>query len=144
MLQKYDNKKMIFPTLFGELFQEIDSKFFSPMYNQMPKYPPMDIYTNKNGEHVVEIATTFKPENIDINVQDSYITISGKNEETKEENNDIEKYHHRTISKKSFSQTLNVNYQIDKESIQATMENGLLKVIFKEKKSDPIKIEVKS
>lgn len=120
----------------------------SKSFNQMPKYPPMDIYETKNGEHVIEIATTFKVENINIDVQDNIISISGKNEDTKENIENEQNYIYKTISKKSFQRTFKTDYIIDKDSVQALMENGLLRITFKPKieaveNKTNIKIQVK-
>lgn len=103
-----------------------------------------DVYRNENKEHVIEIATTLKPENIDIDVEDNQITISGKNEEV--ESNDKNSYYHKTISKKSFIRTFTTDYLIDKENVEAIIENGLLKIILKAKQIEPVektKVQIK-
>lgn len=127
----------------GTIFDEFE-KLVNQQYTQIPKYPPMDVYRNENKEHVIEIATTFKPENIDIDVEDNQITISGKNEEV--ESNDKNSYYHKTISKKSFIRTFTTDYLIDKENVEAIIENGLLKIILKAKQIEPVektKVQIK-
>ncbi len=127
----------------GSLFEEFD-KIVNQQYTQIPKYPPMDVYRNENQEHIIEIATTFKPENIDIEVEDNQITIVGKNEEI--ESNEKNNYYHKTISRKSFTKTFTTDYLIDKEKVDATIENGLLKIILKPKQIEPIektKVQIK-
>lgn len=63
-----------------------------------------------------------KPEDIDIQVEDRYVTISGHTK------NEIEKkkYHIREIYESSFTRTFMLPGQVDVDNIQADCKDGIL------------------
>lgn len=65
-----------------------------------------------------------KPEDIDIQVEDRYVTISGhtKNENEKKK----KKYHLREIYESSFTRTFMLPGQVDVDNIKADCKDGIL------------------
>lgn len=143
-MNENNQARNIFPMIFSELFEEFDS-INRENYKGMPKYPPIDSYINEDGSHTLEIATTFRPEDIKVDVEDNLITIEGKNTlHENEEGLKTRRYIHKSISRKSFTRAFKADYNIDKKSVSANFENGLLTINFKSKASKKVNINVKS
>ncbi len=83
-----------------------------------------------------------KPEDIDIAVEDRYLTISG---ETKEDSEDRKKkYHLREMYSATFSRTVMLPGNVDVEKVDAKFDKGVLKITLpKLTKSTSKKIAVK-
>jgi len=106
-----------------------------PNFNGTSQIPPTNIFKSDDG-YVLEIAVPgFKKEEIDISLKDSKLSIKGKSEVTEE----VEaKFVQRGFTKKSFDLSFGLSEQIDQETIDAKIENGVLKITLR------YKAEVKS
>lgn len=126
---------------FFRVFNELDS-VFTNKFKEIVNAPQVDFYKEKNGDLVIEVLSTLNPKDIKVELDNGYIIISG--ETSKEENkNEDRKYYHKSISKESFIQKFYVGKNVNKDSIEAKMENGLLKVSFKNKEDSEDRIEIK-
>lgn len=126
---------------FFRVFNELDS-VFTNKFKEIVNAPQVDFYKEKNGDLVIEVLSTLNPKDIKVELDNGYIIISG--ETSKEENkNEDRKYYHKSISKESFIQKFYVGKNVNKDSIEAKMENGLLKVSFKNKEDSGDRIEIK-
>ncbi len=108
---------------FDRLFSELanPSKTAADAFNY-----PTDLY--ETDEHVVlEMAVPgLKAENLDISVEDHYLTIKGSfNEESKEEDKD-RRYWMQSLSRRDFSRGLKLPRSVDVDAINASVENGIL------------------
>ena len=65
-----------------------------------------------------------KPEDIDIQVEDRYVTISGHTKNESEQKQ--KKYHLREIYESSFTRTFMLPGQVDVDNIQANCKDGIL------------------
>jgi len=87
---------------------------------------PVDIYETKDGLCFEVAGTGLTKEDININIEGDLLRISySKKEET---NNEVN-YIHKGISKRSFNLGYKVARKYDLNSADATMENGLLKIV---------------
>jgi HSP20 family protein len=112
---------------FGNLFDDLyDTKKSSNVMRT-------DIY-EKDGNYVIEADVPgFKKENVKVDYEDGYLTITAKREEEIEENtNYIRKERHYG----EFTRSYYVG-NINEDDIKAKFEDGTLKVIFP--KEDPNK-----
>jgi len=80
---------------------------------------------------------------ININLSDGLLTISGEKKQEKEEEN--EKYHFVERSYGKFSRTMRLPAEVETDKADATYKDGVLKVTLpKSEATKPKKIEVKS
>ena len=83
-----------------------------------------------------------KPEDIDISLEDRYLTVSGETANESEDKNT--KYHIREMSSVSFSRTIMLPGNVNEEEIDAKCEHGILKITMpKQTRSSSKKIAVK-
>lgn len=134
------------PTLMGKksfysLFQDLERN--TNLYkNTTSGYPLTDIYVDDDENQVIEMALAgFSKSDIDIGVEANTITI--KSEKPKKDSvetkikvsENLTYAKKRNISKRSFSKTY-VDYDniLDFSNVQASFENGLLKILIPRKK----------
>jgi HSP20 family protein len=138
--------------LFGSLHREIDRLFEdftrgslgSSGQAQVNLVPNIDV-TEADKEIVI---TTEMPglerKDVDISLEDDFLTIRGEKKIEAQQEDKNKNYHVSERSYGMFYRTLQVPAGVDPASIQATMSNGVLKVIIpKPAKAEPKKIEVK-
>ena len=128
---------------FEDMFLGFDNLFDSMGLNRVnSSYPPTDIWIESSGKTYVQLAVAgFKKENINVEVQDNSLKISGIAE--KINNSKDKKYHSTGISRKSFERVFILADSADVES--AEIVDGMLTVVIN---SVPVtknvkKIEVK-
>jgi len=96
--------------------------FFPGNWQQM-----FGIDVNRKGDsYEIEMPVPgFKPEDIDITYQDGVITVAGRNE------------------RRSFTRMLTVPEDVDEDSIQANVENGIMTITMRQHpKAQPKKISI--
>lgn len=107
--------------------------------------PAIDVL-RKNGSMVVRADVPgMKPEEIDIEVADDVLTISGKHEETKEEKDEDERVIRSERHFGSFSRSLSLPPDVSADDISAKCKDGVLEVTIPmptsdEDESEPVKI----
>ncbi len=86
--------------------------------------PPVNVY-KKNNNWVVDVYLAgFSKDEVNVDIQDNRLTISGKHEE-KEENLDVQ---YMEASRKEFSRTIALPHDVDANASTATFEDGVLRV----------------
>jgi HSP20 family protein len=106
--------------------------------------PAVNILENEHGFHLELSAPGFSKEEITLLVEKENLVISGekKVEETTEEKN----YHRREFTYNNFKRVFNLTEKVDKEKIEASFENGIVKIQLPKKTEEvasTIKIELK-
>ncbi len=82
------------------------------------------------------------PDEIDVEVADNYVVISGAREEEQEKKE--KHYHHREIVRGAFERTIPLPAKVIADDALAEFKNGVLKVILpKEQSKKPHKVNVK-
>jgi len=114
---------------------------FPKFFGQM-ETPKVDLY-EKEGKIIAEVAVPgMKPEEINVEVEDNVLKIEGKKEERKEE--EKKGYYRKEISAGFFRRIIPLPEEIKKESVQATLEEGILKIVMeKAKKEKPKGVKIK-
>ena len=120
------------------LFDNLD--FFNDLFfteNKTEKsVPDVNIFETENS-YEIEIDTPgVKKENLNVEIKDNILTISGKRLINNRKNNEKEKFY------ESFSRSFKIK-DIEEENIKANYENGVLFLsLFKNKTKNYKKIEV--
>lgn len=124
-------------TGFSDLF-DID-RFFEnefPALNLGTRIPAVNVKQN-HKEYVVELAAPgLKKEDFKVDVDNNILTIQAEKEETKEEKEN--NYTRKEYNYNSFSRSFNLPESVKTDKVQATYENGVLKIAL------PLKEEVKN
>jgi len=89
---------------------------------------------DNNNEYIVQMSVPgFKKDDIEINIDDDILTISSEFEKSDEEKD----FYRKEFIKSSFSRSFNVPEDVNAKKIDASMEAGILNVIFPKKETMP-------
>lgn len=106
--------------------------------------PAMDLYETEK-EIVAEISVpNIDPSKIEVEVEDQILRVHGSTEEKKEEKK--KDYWRKEIRKGSFERMTRLPSAIKKDSVEATYEKGVLKVVMQkatETKKESTKVKIK-
>ncbi len=102
----------------------------------------INIIDNEN-DYIIQVSVPgFKKDEIEIDVNDDILIISSEFEKLEEENDN---FYIKEFVKSSFSRSFYIPENVDVKKIDASMEDGILNVLFpkKEKKVKDKKINIK-
>jgi HSP20 family protein len=119
------------PSIFNDFFRPWESLFDtnggSLMNNLNPiNIPAVNIVEGKNNYEVSLAAPGMKKDDFKIDIEGNMLTVSAETEEKKEEKD--EKYARKEYSYSSFSRSFVLPEWVNKDKIDASYENGLLKL----------------
>jgi HSP20 family protein len=132
---------------FGRLRKEMDELFGALSGGTLPMpsagvFPLINVTEETNNYYVRAELPGMKSDELDIQVTAKGISISGERKIPVEGNN--VKYHRREREAGTFSRSINLPGEIDVNKVEASMENGVLKVtIPKSETAKPRQIAVK-
>ncbi len=91
----------------------------------------VDLYESDNNLIANMSVAGIEPEDIDVTVEDNYLRIIG----TRNETNEIKdrNYYSKQISRGSFEKVVPLPIEIEKDSIQAEIDNGILTITMSKK-----------
>jgi len=123
-----------------DLGQVFDEDFQISRVSRIAGDLAVDIY-EKSGSVVAEMhLPDIDPENIDINIENNYLRISGLRGEDKEEKE--KNYYYREISRGSFERAMRLPSDVNGDKAEASYENGVLKIVIPKKEEEKKKIKV--
>lgn len=131
-----------------EMQNQIDRVFndaWKPLYTSEAMLP-LDVDETESGYIISAAVPGMKAEDINIDIQDSILTISGESNvetERKDENGKRVRIRERQYGK--FSRSVRLNAPISADAIEATYENGVLTLnVPKSEEAKPRRIPVKT
>lgn len=90
-------------------------------------YPAINMYTNKDeGVLVTAELPGINPDDLNISVTGDALTLSGSRQP--EEMPESDQYHRRERGFGEFNRTVQLPYSINKEKVEANMQNGVLSI----------------
>ncbi|HQH40200.1 MAG TPA: Hsp20/alpha crystallin family protein [Bacteroidales bacterium] len=112
---------------FRTLSDMFDSFFTSPFLPEFtPVFRPMVNVRETESEYQMELSVPgFDKKDISLSVEDHVLAIKGQH---KKENQENSVYHRREFAGGEFSRFFELSDDIDTEKIEATHENGILKI----------------
>lgn len=126
-LLKVNRRQNGIPTVF-DIFDEVFNRNFP--YNWMGEkgafVPSVNIKETENAFQLEFAIPGFDKNDIDIQVENDYITISGKKEVSKEES--TEEFTRKEFSFGNFKRTFSLPENVNTEKVEANYENGILRV----------------
>ena len=119
------------PSIFNDFFRPWGSMFDingGSMFNHLNplNVPAVNIAEKKDQFDVSLAAPGMKKEDFNIDVEGNVLTISAETKEEKEQKD--ERYTRKEFNYSSFSRSFTLPEGVNKEKIDASYENGLLKV----------------
>ena len=126
------------------LFEETLNRFFNEPVSARPWYPAVDVAENENEIVLTADVPGVKMEDIDLKLENGTLTISGSREFQKQEEKGG--YHRIERSYGSFHRAFTLPDTVDTDKIQASYEDGVLKVVLPKKevaKPKSVKITLK-
>lgn len=106
-------------------FDRLNDLFETAMKSDAPSYPPYNVEKHGDNDYrIVVAASGFDESELEVNVENRLLTISGAKEQ-KEEASQVN-YLHQGIAQRSFKLSFRLDEQIEVQG--ARFENGLLKV----------------
>lgn len=121
-------------------FDRFERGFGTPRRN-IPAWPAMNLWTGEETAALTAELPGFAPEDLDIDVDRETITISGERKHAVDEDGWVrrERAHGR------FERSLTLPFEIDPETVEATLENGVLTVtLHRAESSKPKRIAVQT
>jgi len=107
-------------------------------------YPKVNVISNTDSIVIEAELAGFTKDNIDLDVNDGVLTISGKAVSHTENTEHV--YIIRELKRSSFSRSFALGKELDASKVQASFENGLLSINipkFVKKESIPTKVTIK-
>ncbi|HWB92973.1 MAG TPA: Hsp20/alpha crystallin family protein [Puia sp.] len=126
-------RKEFLPSVFNDFFRPWESFFDTDnggsLFNNLRpvSMPAVNIAETKDQYEVSLAAPGMKKDDFNIDVDGSTLTISAETKEEKEEKE--ERYTRKEYNYSSFSRSFTLPDWVNKEKINASYENGLLKVV---------------
>jgi len=119
------------PSLFNDIFRPWESLFDTnggSLFDNLRtvNIPAVNIADNKDNYEISLAAPGMKKDAFNIDVEGNVLTISAEKEEKKEEKD--ERYSRREFNYTSFSRSFTLPEGINKDKIDASYDNGLLKL----------------
>lgn len=127
----FEEFRVLSDTIFNDFFKTVSWE------NVGKGFPTYDQYENEDGSVVLEFPLAgYKASELSVNVEGQRLSIIGQksNGET-----DSKKTHR--IPRKSFERILAVDRTLDLESLKASFEDGLLKVVIPIRESEKPKLK---
>lgn len=120
------------PSVFNDFFRPWESIFDTnggSWINSLNtlSVPAANIVENKDNYEVTLAAPGMKKEDFNIDIDANTVTISAEKEAKKEEKD--ERYTRKEFSYSSFSRSFSLPDWVNKDKIDASYENGLLKLV---------------
>jgi HSP20 family protein len=115
------------PSVFDDFFKPWNEWFDNSSFlGRVMNVPAVNIIEQKN-DYLVSLAVPgLKKEDFKIDVEGNMLTISSEKQESKEEKD--KKFNRKEYSYSSFSRSFTLPEEINKEKIEATYEDGVLKI----------------
>lgn len=128
-------------TLHNELFGDMDRMFegvLDRFFNQRNTWPvisygqthsiPMDVVEHEGHYEIVADCPGFSSEEISLEHQDKYLTISGERKSLDEKKNSAGTVYRKERSYSKFSRSFTLPDGVDSDNIRASLDQGVLKV----------------
>ncbi|MGQ9903441.1 MAG: Hsp20/alpha crystallin family protein [Anaerolineae bacterium] len=88
--------------------------------------PAIDVIENADGYIIKAALPGWKPEDVDITIENGVLTLSGQVKEETEHSDNTSKYHVREIRQNSFTRRVALPTEIETDKAKAEFENGVL------------------
>ena len=121
-----------FPSLFDEFFKPWEERFVNGgLWGKPITIPSVNIIESKDDYKISVAAPGLKKSDFHIDVDGNLLTVSCEKEENKEEKD--KRHTRREYNYSSFSRTFTLPEEVFRDKIEATYEDGVLKLMLPKK-----------
>ena len=133
-------KENLFDDMFGDAFDMIPMfGRFSPIYgNKMQNAMKTDVRETKENYEIDVDLPGFKKEDIQVHLENGYLTIAASTSDEKEEKNKKGEYLRKERYTGRCSRSFYIGATIKEEDIHAKFDNGILTLTLPKKKDDSL------
>jgi HSP20 family protein len=119
------------------------SDFYPRRIRTAPSYPAVNIWSDEENAFVTAEMPGIKSEDININIVDDTLTLSGNREPEKFDEG--RRYHRRERGFGKFTRAIQLPFNVDVNHVEAVFDNGVLQISLPRAEADkPRKITVKT
>lgn len=137
------NTRDNFISTFDKVFDEIARNSFPDLYQNLgvepfgkAAYPKVNVISENDSVFIEAELAGYKKDDIDIQVQDGVLTISGKTSQHAEQT-DKAVYLLRELKRSAFSRSFKLGDQLDVSDVDAKFDNGLLIITIQKLTKEP-------
>jgi len=114
--------------VFGKRFSDIMDEFFSDaVATRQNRFSPSIDISETDNQYIIDVEIPgIKKDDIDLNIENNTLTISGERKFEKKEDN--KQYHRVESHYGSFSRSFTLPENVKTDSISATYNNGILNI----------------
>jgi HSP20 family protein len=117
--------------------------YYPARVRRAPSFPAMNVWSNEEGMIITAEVPGVSPEDIDISVVGDTLTLNGVRKA--DELGESARYHRQERGYGSFTRSLQLPFTVEVGKVEATFNNGVLKIQLPRAEEDkPRKIAVKS
>lgn len=118
--------------------------WLSPRFDWNFDQQDLEMYEDDNSVVVKLAVPGFQEKDLDINIEDNLLTISGSVKEEQEEEDKKKKYYYKGIRKESFSRSVSLPSRVKTDKADAEIKHGVLEIkLPKAEESKASKIMIK-
>jgi HSP20 family protein len=137
------NSRDSFISTFDKVFDEITRRDFPEFFQHFgaepfgkAAYPKVNVITNDNSVIIEAELAGYKKDEIDIEVKEGVLTISGGASQLNEQTDKVV-YLLRELKRSSFSRSFKLGDQLDASDVDAQFDNGLLTITIQKLQKEP-------
>lgn len=119
------------PSVFDDFFKPWNNWFNGGLLSKSVSMPAVNITEDKDAYKVSLAVPGLKKSDFHVDVDGNMLTISSEKEETKEEKDS--KYTRKEYNYSSFERSFNLPEDVKQDKIEATYEDGVLKLVLPKK-----------
>jgi HSP20 family protein len=127
------------------LQSEVNRLFQSALPSGAVSFPPMNVYATPDGIAITAELPGVAEDELEISVHRDTVTLTGERKDPAgSEGSGENNFHRRERGRGRFSRTLSLPFQVDSESVEAHLKNGVLRLSLQRPESDkPKRIQLK-
>jgi len=113
----------------SQIFDSFMDEFFNtPNYGFGKSTVDIDMFEDADTIVIKVKSPGIKPEDLDITIEDTVLTISYQTNTKKEEQDEKKKYYYKEIREESFSRSVTLPTRVAAEKAGATSEDGIVTI----------------
>lgn len=133
-----------FPSIFSDFFDNDDFiGFGNSMLRRQQNVPAVNIRETDKAYDIEMAAPGIPRENINVEVENDMLTISGENREEQKESDQDGRYTRREFSYSSFSRSFKLPPNVNADDVKARCENGVVNITIPKKEEQRNKRRIK-
>lgn len=128
----------------SNIFSDDFDSFFMPRFDWNTDQQDLEMYEDDNNVVVKLAVPGFNEQDLDINIEDNVLTLSGNISQEEEQEDPKKKYYYKGIRKESFSRSVTLPSRVKSDKAEAEVKQGVLEIhLPKAEESKASKIMIK-